>query len=129
MVVVTSAGNDGDLATIRFPARNSISSPGSAPSAITVGAITNSHVIFSSVRITGGGVPADLVEIPALFGDGPPPLNPLSAPIRDIAATEGLAEDGYRLIMNCNRHGGQEVFHIHLHLLGGRPLGPMVVRA
>jgi histidine triad (HIT) family protein len=48
---------------------------------------------------------------------------------RDIAAAEGLSDDGYRLIMNCNRHGGQEVFHIHLHLLGGRPLGPMVVRA
>ena len=48
---------------------------------------------------------------------------------RDIAATEGLADDGYRLIMNCNRDGGQEVFHLHLHLLGGRPLGTMVVRA
>jgi histidine triad (HIT) family protein len=48
---------------------------------------------------------------------------------RDIAATEGLAEDGYRLIFNCNRDGGQEVFHLHLHLLGGRRLGPMVARA
>ena len=32
----------------------------------------------------------------------------------------GLAEDGYRLVMNCNSHGGQSVFHIHAHLLGGR---------
>lgn len=46
---------------------------------------------------------------------------------RDIAEREGIAADGYRLIMNCNSHGGQEVFHLHLHLLGGRPLGPMVV--
>lgn len=43
-----------------------------------------------------------------------------------IAKEEGFAEDGYRLIMNCNQHGGQEVYHIHLHLLGGRPLGPML---
>ncbi len=39
-----------------------------------------------------------------------------------IAATEKIAEDGYRLVFNCGRHGGQEVFHIHLHLLGGRPM-------
>lgn len=43
-----------------------------------------------------------------------------------IAEQEGLADDGYRLIVNCNRHGGQEVYHIHMHLLGGRPLGPML---
>lgn len=42
---------------------------------------------------------------------------------RELAASEGLAEDGYRLIMNCNKHGGQSVFHIHLHLLGGRQMG------
>jgi histidine triad (HIT) family protein len=45
---------------------------------------------------------------------------------RDIARAEGIAEDGYRLIINCNRHGGQEVYHLHLHLLGGRPLGRML---
>lgn len=45
---------------------------------------------------------------------------------RDIARQEGIAEDGYRLIFNCNRHGGQEVYHLHLHLLGGRPLGRML---
>lgn len=39
---------------------------------------------------------------------------------RDIANAEGIAESGYRLVMNCNRAGGQEVFHIHLHLMGGR---------
>ena len=45
-----------------------------------------------------------------------------------VAALEGIAEDGYRLIVNCNKDGGQEVFHLHMHLLGGRPMGPMVAR-
>ena len=45
---------------------------------------------------------------------------------RDLARSAGIAEDGYRLIINCNRHGGQEVYHLHLHLLGGKPLGPMI---
>ncbi len=40
----------------------------------------------------------------------------------ELARREGVAEDGYRLVMNCNRAGGQEVFHIHLHLLGGRDM-------
>ena len=47
---------------------------------------------------------------------------------RDLARKEGIAENGYRLIVNCNAHAGQEVYHLHLHLLGGRPLGPMVQR-
>ena len=47
---------------------------------------------------------------------------------RQLAAQEGIAKDGYRLMINCNDHGGQEVFHLHLHLLGGRPLGPMLAR-
>lgn len=47
---------------------------------------------------------------------------------RDLARKEGIAENGYRLILNCNAHGGQEVYHLHVHLLGGRPLGPMLAR-
>ncbi len=39
-----------------------------------------------------------------------------------IAAAEGIAEPGYRVAMNCNEGAGQSVFHIHLHLLGGRGL-------
>ena len=39
---------------------------------------------------------------------------------KDIAKEEGLSEEGYRLVMNCNKAAGQVVFHIHLHLLGGR---------
>lgn len=45
-----------------------------------------------------------------------------------IAEQEGIAENGYRLIVNCNRHGGQEVYHIHMHLVGGQQLGPMLSR-
>ncbi|MFT5599269.1 MAG: histidine triad (HIT) family protein [Urechidicola sp.] len=40
-----------------------------------------------------------------------------------IARQEGIAEDGYRIVMNCNQHGGQVVYHIHLHLMGGHQLG------
>jgi len=39
-----------------------------------------------------------------------------------IAQDEGIAEDGYRLVVNCNKHGCQEVFHLHMHLVGGRQL-------
>ncbi len=45
-----------------------------------------------------------------------------------LAKEEGIADDGYRLIINCNDHGGQEVFHLHMHLIGGRRLGPMLMR-
>ncbi|MCA9967567.1 MAG: HIT domain-containing protein [Anaerolineales bacterium] len=45
---------------------------------------------------------------------------------KKLAEQEGIAEDGYRLIVNCNKHGHQEVFHLHMHLLGGRPLGRML---
>ena len=39
------------------------------------------------------------------------------------ARREGFAGDGYRVVMNCNAHGGQTVFQAHLHLLAGAPLG------
>ena len=42
---------------------------------------------------------------------------------RDIAKKLGIDNSGYRLIMNCNKDGGQEVFYCHLHLVGGCPLG------
>lgn len=45
-----------------------------------------------------------------------------------LAQDEGIAEDGYRLIVNCNRDGGQVVFHLHMHLIGGRLLGRMVAK-
>ncbi len=39
-----------------------------------------------------------------------------------LAKQEGLAEEGYRTVLNCNEKGGQEVFHLHMHLLGGRQM-------
>lgn len=44
---------------------------------------------------------------------------------RQLAEQEGL-EQGYRLVVNCKEHGNQEVFHLHMHLFGGRPLGHML---
>lgn len=44
-----------------------------------------------------------------------------------LAREAGIADDGYRVILNCNRHGGQIVYHLHAHLIGGRPLGPIVM--
>jgi len=41
----------------------------------------------------------------------------------EIARQEGISEQGYRVVMNCNAAAGQTVFHIHLHLLGGREMG------
>lgn len=43
-----------------------------------------------------------------------------------IAKQEEIDESGYRLIMNCNKDAGQEVFHIHMHLLGGKNLGRLI---
>ena len=105
-------------------------------------------------RIVGGELPADIVyrdaEITAFRDIHPrapvhilivpnkpiPTANDITdadAPLvgrlflvaRDLARKLGIAEDGYRLIINCNAHGGQEVYHLHLHLIGGAPLGPM----
>jgi histidine triad (HIT) family protein len=39
-----------------------------------------------------------------------------------IAESEGLVENGFRYVLNCNEHGGQAVFHVHLHVLGGRQM-------
>ncbi len=46
----------------------------------------------------------------------------------EVAKSKGIADDGYRLIINCGPNGGQEVYHLHMHLLGGRRLGPMLAR-
>ncbi len=47
---------------------------------------------------------------------------------KTIAKQEGIDESGYRLLINCNRDANQEVFHLHMHLFGGRQLGPMLMR-
>ena len=47
---------------------------------------------------------------------------------KQIARDQGIAESGYRLIINCGYDAGQEVYHLHMHLLGGRRLGPVLTR-
>jgi histidine triad (HIT) family protein len=49
-------------------------------------------------------------------------LGKLFVVARDLARAEGIAEGGYRMVVNAGPDGGQTVFHIHLHLLGGRPM-------
>lgn len=111
------------------------------------------ETVFS--KIVSGEVPADVVyrdDLVTAFRDLSPqaPVHVLIVPnepvataadvtseheaalgrlftvARRVAEAEGLQDDGYRLIVNCKAHGGQEVFHLHMHLLGGRPLGPML---
>ena len=48
--------------------------------------------------------------------------------VGNVARAKGLVDPGYRLLANVGPHGGQEVPHLHVHLLGGQPLGPMIAR-
>ena len=63
---------------------------------------------------------ANLAEL-AAAGDGL--LAELVAHANEVAASEGLADDGYRVVFNTGAHGGQTVGHVHAHVLGGRPMG------
>ena len=45
-----------------------------------------------------------------------------------VAREHDLVEPGYRLLVNLGRNGGQEIPHLHVHLFGGKPLGPMIAR-
>jgi histidine triad (HIT) family protein len=47
---------------------------------------------------------------------------------KKIAQEQGIAESGYRLIVNCRDDGGQEVYHLHMHLVGGHSLGPLLAK-
>lgn len=49
-------------------------------------------------------------------------LGKLLLRVRDVARKEGLADRGYRVVINTNEEGGQTVFHLHAHILGGRPM-------
>ncbi len=111
--------------------------------------------IFS--KIIKGEIPADIVhqdELVTAFKDINPiaPVHILIVPNKEIATVNdvtpedeqmlghmfivarkiasdlGIDQNGYRLIINCGSDGGQEVFHVHMHLLGGRSLGPVLAR-
>ncbi|MBF0371376.1 MAG: histidine triad nucleotide-binding protein [Magnetococcales bacterium] len=108
-------------------------------------------------KIAGGTIPSDEVysdELVYAFKDINPqaPVHVLVIPRQHIATLDdlsegdrgvmghlmervahvarelGVSDDGYRTMINTKSHGGQEVYHIHVHILGGRPIGPMVCR-
>jgi histidine triad (HIT) family protein len=63
------------------------------------------------------------------IGDADPGLaGEVLAAAAAVAKAEGLTGTGYRLIVNTGPDAGQEVFHVHAHVLGGAPLGPMLSR-
>ncbi|MEO8025153.1 MAG: S8 family serine peptidase [Bryobacteraceae bacterium] len=91
MTVVVPAGNAGDSGLLA-PALNTISTPGTNPGAITVGATTNSHELFASVFPQGASIPAELKAINARFGDGPPLAAAVTAPLKAaLQGTDGTA--------------------------------------
>lgn len=70
------------------------------------------HEDVAALAAADPGVAAELLDVAAA-----------------VAEAEGVLDSGYRLLFNSGPDSGQEVFHVHAHVLGGRPLGPMVSRA
>ena len=52
-------------------------------------------------------------------------LGKMTLKAAELAREKGVSESGYRVLINCNADGRQEVFHLHMHMIGGRRLGPM----
>jgi histidine triad (HIT) family protein len=67
-------------------------------------------------------------DLAALAAADPALAGEVLAAAAAVAEAEGLPADGYRTVFNTGRHAGQEVFHVHAHVLGGAPLGAMVGR-
>jgi|SRR5271157_189498 len=91
VVVVAAAGNDGDIGVLPHTL-STIHTPGTAPDAITVGATVNAHLLYQAVHLNGPGLPSNLQNLQALYGDGPH-LTPPAAPVVDVALHQnnGLA--------------------------------------
>jgi uncharacterized protein (TIGR03437 family) len=87
LVVVAAAGNDGDLGLF-LPGASSVTRPGTSPAAITVGASSNSHVVSQSLRVLGDGTPEPLQRIAGRFGNGPRPVEPVTARLVDVRRLE-----------------------------------------
>jgi histidine triad (HIT) family protein len=66
------------------------------------------------------------VDVAAMAEADPALAGRLLAAVAAVVKAEGLAQDGFRTIFNAGRYGGQEVFHVHAHVVGGAPLGPML---
>ncbi|MFY1636995.1 histidine triad nucleotide-binding protein [Solwaraspora sp. WMMB335] len=67
-------------------------------------------------------------DVAALATADPALAGEVLATAATVAQAEGLGANGFRLIFNTGRYAGQEVFHVHAHVVGGAPLGPMLVR-
>ncbi|WP_433301978.1 HIT domain-containing protein [Actinoplanes sp. CA-030573] len=65
-------------------------------------------------------------DVVALAQDDPAGSAALLAACAAVAEGEGLRADGFRVLFNTGGYAGQEVFHVHAHVLGGEPLGPML---
>lgn len=78
------------------------------------------HVLFIPRRHVGSF--ADVTDAEAGF------LASLGVGLRAVAEAEGVAASGFRVLSNNGPDGGQEVPHLHVHLLGGRDMGPMISR-
>ncbi len=63
-----------------------------------------------------------IATLNALAPEDAPLIGRLFLVAKQLAAELGVAEEGYRTVFNCNPAGGQEVYHLHLHLLGGRQM-------
>ena len=87
MTVVVAAGNDAQ-SSYRTPALNSVDSPGTAPSAITVGSSTNAHILFAAVQLPGSNVPSNLQTLDAVVGDGVKLTAPLKAVLQDVTSVD-----------------------------------------
>ena len=107
---------------------------------IAAGAIPASVVYQTgnvlAFRDIGPKAPVHVLVIPrahhadvAALADADPSLaGELLTAVGAVARQEGLRDDGFRVIFNSGAHGGQEVFHVHAHVVGGQPLGPMLCR-
>jgi histidine triad (HIT) family protein len=67
-------------------------------------------------------------DIATLVQNDPELASAVLTTAADVAASEGLLGEGFRLIFNTGEYAGQEVAHVHAHVLGGAPLGPMLAR-
>ena len=83
---------------------------------------------FLAFRDIDPRAPTHILVIPKIHvrsmaeADDPRMLGGLMAFTREVAAAQGLGPNGYRVVINTNDDGGQMVFHLHVHLLGGRPM-------
>lgn len=84
------------------------------------------HDIHPKASVHIVGIPKKhLTSLAEMTGDDHAVIGKLMHDAVHIASEEGIEQDGYRVITNVGSHAGQEVQHLHFHILGGEPLGPL----